>query len=72
MSISTHESMTNHHTPDHHASGLLNQVSDTLHVWWDRYERRRELSQWTERDLHDIGMSRSDIVFETDKPFWRA
>ncbi|UFX44831.1 DUF1127 domain-containing protein [Bradyrhizobium sp. 41S5] len=67
MSIFTHESMTNHHT-----LGLLNQVSDTLHVWWDRYERRRELSQWTERDLHDIGMSRSDIVFETDKPFWRA
>ena len=67
MSIFTHESMTNHHT-----AGLLNQVSDTLHVWWDRYERRRELSQWTERDLHDIGMSRSDIVFETDKPFWRA
>ena len=67
MSIFTHESMTNHHTP-----GLLNQVSDTLHVWWDRYERRRELSQWTERDLHDIGMSRSDIVFESDKPFWRA
>ncbi|WP_420869902.1 DUF1127 domain-containing protein [Bradyrhizobium septentrionale] len=30
------------------------------------------MSQWTERDLHDIGMSRSDIVFETDKPFWRA
>ncbi|QIG95648.1 MULTISPECIES: DUF1127 domain-containing protein [unclassified Bradyrhizobium] len=72
MSIFTHESMTNHHTADHHASGLLNQVGETLHVWWERYERRRELSQWTERDLHDIGMSRSDVVFETDKPFWRA
>lgn len=67
MSIFTHESMTNHHMP-----GLLNQVSDTIHVWWDRYERRRELSQWTECDLHDIGMSRSDIAFETEKPFWRA
>ncbi|WP_249167502.1 DUF1127 domain-containing protein [Bradyrhizobium elkanii] len=67
MSIFAHESMTNHH-----ASGLLNQVGETLHVWWERYERRRELSQWTERDLHDIGMSRSDIVFETEKPFWRA
>ena len=72
MSIFTHESMTNHHTLDHQASGILNQVGETLHVWWERYERRRELSQWTERDLHDIGMSRSDIVFETEKPFWRA
>lgn len=67
MSIFTHESMTNHH--DH---GLLSQVSETLHTWWDRYERRRELSQWSERDLHDIGMSRSEVTFETEKPFWRA
>ncbi|KJC33514.1 hypothetical protein UP10_27790 [Bradyrhizobium sp. LTSPM299] len=67
MSIFTHESMTNHH-----ASGVLNQVGETLHVWWDRYERRRELAHWSDRDLHDIGMSRSDIVFEIDKPFWRA
>jgi uncharacterized protein YjiS (DUF1127 family) len=72
MSIFTHESMTNHHAQNRHASGLLNQVGETLHVWWERYERRRELSQWTERDLHDIGMSRSDIAFETEKPFWRA
>jgi uncharacterized protein YjiS (DUF1127 family) len=67
MSIFTHESMTNHH-----ADGLLNQVGETLHTWWDRYERRRELSQWSDRDLHDIGVSRSEIAFETDKPFWRA
>ncbi|WGS21539.1 MULTISPECIES: DUF1127 domain-containing protein [unclassified Bradyrhizobium] len=67
MSIFTHQSMTNHH-----ADGFLNQVNETLHVWWDRYERRRELAQWSDRDLHDIGVSRSDVAFETEKPFWRA
>ena len=67
MSIFTHESMTNHH-----ADGLINQVGETLHVWWDRFERRRELAQWSDRDLHDIGVSRSDVAFETEKPFWRA
>ncbi|MBR0757983.1 DUF1127 domain-containing protein [Bradyrhizobium jicamae] len=67
MSVFTHESMTNHH-----AQSVLSQVTETLHLWWDRYERRRELAQWSDRDLHDIGVSRSDIVYETDKPFWRA
>jgi len=33
---------------------------------------RSELAQWTDRDLHDVGLSWSDIVRETEKPFWRA
>jgi uncharacterized protein YjiS (DUF1127 family) len=30
------------------------------------------LAQWTDRDLHDVGVSRSDVVHEAEKPFWRA
>jgi uncharacterized protein YjiS (DUF1127 family) len=67
MSILTHESMINHH-----GSGLLSQLSEKLHVWRDRRRQRRELSQWTDRDLHDVGLSWSDIVNEAEKPFWRA
>jgi len=67
MSIYTHESMTNHHV-----SGILAQLSEMLHVWRERYETRRELAQWTDRDLHDIGLTHSDIVSEIEKPFWRA
>ena len=67
MSIYTHESMTNHHVP-----GVLAQLSETLHVWRQRYESRRELTQWTDRDLHDVGLSWSDIAHEAEKPFWRA
>jgi uncharacterized protein YjiS (DUF1127 family) len=55
---------------NHHGSGLLAQISETFHVWRER--QRRELAQWTDRDLHDIGFSRSDIVHEAEKPFWRA
>ncbi|HEX2367283.1 MAG TPA: DUF1127 domain-containing protein [Bradyrhizobium sp.] len=67
MSTLTHETMTNHHVP-----GVLAQLSETLHTWRQRYRTRQELAQWTDRDLHDVGLSKSDIAFETEKPFWRA
>jgi len=67
MSILTHESMTNHHV-----GGVLGQLSETLHTWRQRYRTRQELAQWTDRDLHDVGLSKSDIIFEAEKPFWRA
>jgi uncharacterized protein YjiS (DUF1127 family) len=67
MSTYTQESMINHHE-----SGLLAQIGETLHVWRQRYQSRRELASWSERELHDIGISWSDIAYETEKPFWRA
>ena len=67
MSTLTQNSMTNHHAP-----GLLHQIGDTLHVWHERYRNRRELSNWSARDLQDVGLSWSDIAYEADKPFWRA
>jgi uncharacterized protein YjiS (DUF1127 family) len=67
MSTRTHESSTNHHR-----SGLLAQIGETLYVWRQRRLQRRELTRWTERDLHDVGLCWSDIVREAEKPFWRA
>jgi uncharacterized protein YjiS (DUF1127 family) len=67
MSIYSHQSMTNHH-----GSGFLSQLSETLRIWRERERQRRELAKWTERDLHDVGLSWSDVVRETEKPFWRA
>ena len=67
MSILSHQSMINHH-----GSGLWAQLIETLHVWRDRQRQRRELTQWTDRELHDVGLSWSDIVHEAEKPFWRA
>jgi len=67
MSTCTHETMRNHHVP-----GFFGTVGDTLHIWRQRYRARHELAQWTERDLHDVGLSRSDILSEAEKPFWRA
>jgi uncharacterized protein YjiS (DUF1127 family) len=67
MSSLTDNSMTNHHAPS-----LLQQVGETLHVWHERYRTRRELAQWSNRDLNDVGLSWSDIAVEAEKPFWRA
>ena len=67
MSALTHEAMTNHHQ-----SGLFARIVETLHVWRQRYQSRRELASWSDRELHDIGISWSDIAHETEKPFWRA
>jgi uncharacterized protein YjiS (DUF1127 family) len=67
MSTCTHESMMNHH-----GQGMLAQVTETVHVWLQRYEARRELAQWSDRDLHDIGLSSGDAAYEASKPFWQA
>jgi uncharacterized protein YjiS (DUF1127 family) len=57
---------------NHHGSGFWAQVEETIHTWRERTRNRRELAQWTDRDLHDVGVSRSDVMYETEKPFWRA
>jgi uncharacterized protein YjiS (DUF1127 family) len=57
---------------NHHATSILDQLGETLHIWRQRYETRRELAQWTDRDLHDVGLTHSDIAYEVEKPFWRA
>jgi uncharacterized protein YjiS (DUF1127 family) len=67
MSIYSHRLMTNHHRP-----GFLAQLGEILQVWRDRSRQRRELTQWSDRDLHDVGLSWSDIAHEAEKPFWRA
>jgi uncharacterized protein YjiS (DUF1127 family) len=67
MSTCTHESMTNRH-----GAGFFAELGETLRTWRERRQQRRELANWNERDLHDVGLSRSDVVYEAEKPFWRA
>jgi uncharacterized protein YjiS (DUF1127 family) len=57
---------------NHHGSGLFEQLNETFHIWRERQLQRRQLAQLTERDLHDVGLSWSDVAYEAEKPFWRA
>jgi uncharacterized protein YjiS (DUF1127 family) len=67
MSTCTHESMINHH-----GSGFFAQLGETFHIWRQRQIDRRQLAELSERERHDVGLSWSDVVYETEKPFWRA
>ena len=67
MSTLTHQSMINHHQ-----SGIFARTLATLRIWRKRQRDRRQLAQLSPRDLHDVGLSWSDIVYEAEKPFWRA
>jgi uncharacterized protein YjiS (DUF1127 family) len=67
MSTFTHESMINHHR-----SGVFARLSETFHIWRKRQLQRRQLAELSERDRHDVGLSWSDVVYEAEKPFWRA
>jgi uncharacterized protein YjiS (DUF1127 family) len=67
MSTCAHEAMTNHHV-----TGIWTAVGETFHLWHQRFRTRRELTHWNDRDLHDVGLTWSDVVREAEKPFWRA
>jgi uncharacterized protein YjiS (DUF1127 family) len=40
--------------------------------WRNRASGRRQLMRLTERDLRDIGISRTQARAEASKPFWEA
>ncbi|ARU55464.1 MAG: DUF1127 domain-containing protein [Pseudomonadales bacterium] len=40
-------------------------------VWWDRYRQRQALAELSSMQMKDIGLSRSDVINEVNKPFWK-
>jgi uncharacterized protein YjiS (DUF1127 family) len=67
MSLCLSKEMINNHD-----SGLLARFNTRLHLWASRWRQRDELAHWSDRDLHDVGLSWSEVVREAEKPFWRA
>ncbi len=48
------------------------EVKRHLVEWRHRARARNELRSLSDRDLHDIGMSRCTADSEASKPFWMA
>ncbi len=67
MSRCSMQSVTNNHE-----LALRSRLGSQFRVWANRWQQRHELTQWSDRDLHDVGLSWSDVVREAEKPFWRA
>jgi uncharacterized protein YjiS (DUF1127 family) len=53
-------------------ASLLGQVRDTLRLWQDRVDGRRQLLRLDDHVLRDIGITRLQAEAEASKPFWRA
>ena len=50
----------------------LFRVLKTLQTWHERSVQRDQLAHLNDRQLQDIGLSRSMIHQEIEKPFWRV
>ena len=54
---------------------LFTEVLDALQPLYrrarDRARQRAELARMSDREFHDIGVSRAQVWREVSKPFWR-
>ncbi len=50
----------------------LSGILGTLRLWRQRSIERAMLARMTQRDIADMGMTEADVLYEMDKPFWRA
>jgi len=50
--------------------GAAKRVIDVVLAWQQRARERHALATIDEHGLRDLGLSRADVMRESDKPFW--
>jgi len=58
--------------PNKKRLGLAARILEVLAAWHDRSVQRRTLGGLSDYQLHDMGLSRSQVFYEIEKPFWRV
>lgn len=48
------------------------RLSALLNLWLQRARQRRQLADLSDRQLDDIGLSRTQAAHEAAKPFWQS
>jgi uncharacterized protein YjiS (DUF1127 family) len=66
MADLTLESLTNLHAP-----AILTRLVQKASEWRLRARQRSELALLTDRDLHDLGVTRMQVEFELNKSYWQ-
>lgn len=51
--------------------GACQRLIETAEVWRDRSRQRRQLASLSSSQLKDLGISRTDVWQEVNKPFWQ-
>jgi uncharacterized protein YjiS (DUF1127 family) len=49
----------------------LRNLAVSVGIWVERRRARRRLGHLSDHLLRDIGISRGDVLRESEKPFWR-
>lgn len=53
-------------------TGVVERCIEVLLTWQQRAADRALLAAMSDRALRDMGLARSDVLVEADKPFWRV
>ena len=52
--------------------GVVLAIVTTLLTWQDRLRQRQFLRELGDRELSDMGITRTEVEYEISKPFWTA
>lgn len=52
-------------------SWLAQIVRTIFCIWPDRHRQRRALREMDNDQLHDLGITRTEAIQESRKPFWQ-
>jgi uncharacterized protein YjiS (DUF1127 family) len=63
--------ITHHPVTNSQLLSVVPRLGALLRLWRRRIRERDQLARLSERDLHDLGLSRGAVYAELRKPFWR-
>lgn len=52
-------------------TGAFKHAADAVRTWRRRSRERAQLGALSDRMLSDIGITRADAIFLSDRPFWK-